>query len=79
MILLVYLAVALLLVAGLVVLGRKREISEEEYEAMKGKQSRVGNALLAAQSILEPDRESLRKAKQEIRVEKDDAGDPPEI
>jgi len=77
MVLLAYIAVLVLAVAGLVALARRRGISEAEYEAMKGKQSRVGNALLDAQVLLEPGREALRKAKQECRVEQDESGAPP--
>jgi hypothetical protein len=77
MVLLAYIAVFVLAVAGLVALARRRGISGEEYEAMKGKQSRIGNALLDAQVLVEPEREALRKAKQERRVEEDESGDPP--
>jgi hypothetical protein len=37
----------------------------------------VGNALLAAHAILEPDRRSLLEARQEERVEDERSGDPP--
>ena len=77
MVALLYLAVLVIAVAGIVLLARRREITDEEYEEMKGKGSAVGNALLDAQILLEPGRESLRKAKEEIQVEEDDSGDPP--
>ena len=76
MLIIAYIAIGLLIVAGLAVLGRKREISEEEYEAMKGKQSHLGNALQQFQSFFEPGREHLKKAKEE-RVEENESGDPP--
>ena len=77
MVALLYLAVLVIAVAGVVLLARRREITDEEYEKMKGKGSAVGNALLEAQILLEPGRESLLKAKEEIQVEEDDSGDPP--
>jgi len=78
MLIIAYIAIGVLIVAGLAVLGRKREISEEEYEAMKGKQSHLGNALQQFQSFFEPGREQLKKAKEERRVEQDGGGEPPE-
>lgn len=77
MVILVYVALAVAIVAGLALLGRRREISEEEYESLKGKQSGIGNALLEMQSIYEPQRDSLKKAREELQVEEDDSGDPP--
>jgi hypothetical protein len=76
MLILVYLAIGVAIVAGLALLGRRREISEAEYESLKGKQSGIGNALLEIQSIYEPQRESLKKTREERQVEKD-SGDPP--
>jgi hypothetical protein len=76
---LIYLALAVIAVAGLAALARPRSISQDEYDEMKGKSSGVGNALQEIQSIFEPGRaEHLRKAKTEIRAEAEPGGDPPE-
>jgi len=80
-----YLVLALLVFAGLAVLGRRRPISREEYEERKGKGSGVGNAVvrgagamfLELHGILEPGREQIRKLREERRAEKEGEGDPP--
>jgi hypothetical protein len=75
--LLVYAALAALLLAGLAALSRPRAISDEEYAALKGKGSLVGNAMHALHDVLAPQRaEALRKAKTEI-LDEDPSGDPP--
>ncbi len=76
---LIYLAVLALVVAGLVALSRPRTIGEDDYEAMKGKTTLVGNAMHGLQEILAPQRaEALRVAKTEQQEEADPGGDPPE-
>ncbi|HET9480244.1 MAG TPA: hypothetical protein VFP98_00675 [Candidatus Polarisedimenticolia bacterium] len=74
--LLLYAGLGLLILIGLIALSRPRRITPEQYEEMKGKGSAVGNALQSVQELLEPGRaESLRKAKTEQRVQRDDSGD----
>jgi hypothetical protein len=76
---LIYLAVLALVVAGLMALSRPRTITPDDYEAMKGETSMVGNAMHALQEVLDPQRaEALRKAKTEQQEEADPGGDPPE-
>jgi len=71
--------VAFLAALGLYLLSRPARMTDEEYEARKGKGSGVGNALLELQSILEPGKgDALRKAKTEQHEEADPGGDPPE-
>jgi hypothetical protein len=82
---LVYLAFAALVFAGLSALGRRRTMTREEYEARKGHGDGAGNALLRGagagllelQGLLEPGREQVRKVQEEDREEDDDSGDPP--
>ena len=75
----IYGVVLALVVAGLAALSRPRRISEDDYEAMKGKTSVVGNAMQALHDVLAPQRaEALRKAKTELQEEADPGGDPPE-
>ena len=75
--LLIYAALAVLLLIGLAALGRPRTISDEEYDSQKGKGSLVGNAMHALHDVLAPQRaDALRKAKTEI-LDEDPSGDPP--
>lgn len=86
MVLLVYIVIGILIIAGLAALGRNRPISKEEYESRKGQGGGAGNALLRGagqgmlelQGILEPGREQLRVAKEEKQDEEDESGDPPD-
>jgi len=81
----VYLAIAVLIFAGLAALGKVRPMTREEYEERRKQGGGPGNALvrglgeglLELQGILEPGREQVRRAKEEKRDEEDAAGDPP--
>ena len=76
---LIYTVLALLIVGGLLALAHPRRISDEDYEALKGKTNLTGNAMQAIQDIFEPQRaQALRKAKTELHQEADAGGDPPE-
>jgi len=82
MMILVYLAIAILIFAALATLGRVRPMTREEYEARREKGGGSGNALLRGagqgmlelQGMLEPGREQVRRAKEEKRSEEDDSG-----
>jgi hypothetical protein len=86
MIVLAYLAIAILVFAALAALGRKRPMTREEYDARRNQGGGPGNALLRSagagmlelQGILEPGREQIRRAKEERTGEEDESGDPPE-
>ncbi|MGH9868097.1 MAG: hypothetical protein ACREAA_08040 [Candidatus Polarisedimenticolia bacterium] len=77
--LLLYAGLAVLMIGGLLALARPRRLSDEDYEAMKGKTNLAGNAMQAIQDVFEPQRaEALRKAKTELHQEAEPGGDPPE-
>jgi hypothetical protein len=75
---LIWIAVIILVVAGISALGRRRPLTDEEYESQKGRGAGLGNAIMAFHEILEPKRGQLGKAKQELREEVDPQGDPPD-
>ena len=77
--LLIYAGLAILVIGGLLALARPRRLSDEDYEAMKGRTNLVGNAMQGLQDVFEPQRaEALRKAKTELHQEAEPGGDPPE-
>jgi len=85
MVVLVYIAVAALVFAGLAALGRKRSMTRKEYDDRLGRGSGPGNALrrgvgeglLELQGLLEPGREQVRKVREEREDTGDAGGDPP--
>jgi hypothetical protein len=73
----VWLGLAVLVIAGVLALARPRVISQEQYEEQKGKGSLVGNAMHALHDVLAPrEAEALRKARTEL-TEEEPSGDPP--
>lgn len=73
-----WLAALILIVAGLAALGRRRPMTDREYEERRGKGAGLGNALLALHDLLEPQRGQAGKTRLERRAEEDPGGDPPE-
>ncbi len=67
----------ILIVAGLVALGRRKPISDEDYRKQRGKGAGVGNALLAFHELLQPQAGQVKKAREERQDEEKAPGDPP--